>query len=75
MLSATCSICDISTIHDMIFCDYCNKAFHYMCLNLPSTPLGFFYCNECMNIIISNDLHTIDVTMDFSFLDFLINHI
>ncbi|KAL3518453.1 hypothetical protein ACH5RR_021042 [Cinchona calisaya] len=44
-----CSICQGTG--ELLCCDMCPRAFHKVCVNLPSIPEGNWYCRYCVNMI------------------------
>ncbi|KAA8544144.1 hypothetical protein F0562_022220 [Nyssa sinensis] len=43
-----CSIC--ADGGDLLLCDNCPRAFHTVCVSLPSIPKGTWYCKYCQNM-------------------------
>ncbi|CAH9138178.1 unnamed protein product [Cuscuta epithymum] len=35
---------------DLVCCDNCPRAFHAVCVSLPSIPTGTWYCKQCENM-------------------------
>ncbi|KAF3455153.1 hypothetical protein FNV43_RR05601 [Rhamnella rubrinervis] len=43
-----CTVCHVGG--DLLCCDTCPRAFHPVCLKLPTVPTGSWYCKNCQNL-------------------------
>lgn len=45
----TCVVCENGDDEaELMICDGCDRGFHSFCLNLPTVPVGDWYCSACL---------------------------